>query len=278
MASTIERRPLLGSTSGLGSQLWRNQSDSLVRGHVALYGSASASSSLIEDALQCAREARTFLTFHQSPTVENAQLDERYFGRSPITYLADKGLLTDALLLTHMNALSSTEEITFRQSDASIAWCPANAINWGLASMSPVPRLMAHGKRVALGSDVPKTWALSDQITIASMQARSIGVDLDPERLFDGVFTEVPRLLGSGFSGRGVEPGCPADLVVRKPDLPEGHPEPNLMGYLSIAKAGSINKVVVNGSVVFDNGPTQVDAKEAAHKLASKAREVADSL
>lgn len=281
MATEISRRPLAGSSPNLGTQLWRNDEahrGSLISGHVAVYGSASASASLLRDAFDCAKERGSFLTLHQSPTPENAGLDERYFGRPAVMYMEDQGLLADEILLAHMNALSQEEEVALGRSNATVAWCPANTINWGMAPTSCLPRLIATGSRVALGSDLPKTWALSDQISLAILQARSVGVDLEPSRLYDAVFAQVRRLTGRSAFVPGVEIGAPADLVIRKSATPEDHPGLNLLGHLAVAKSRSVDKVIVNGRLAYDNGSPNVDEEAAIQKLALKAREIVDRI
>ena len=115
-------------------------------------------------------------------------------------------------------------------------------------------------------------------MSLATIQSRSIGVDLDPEQIYDAAFTETGRLTADPGAGRGVEPGGRADLVVRKPGLAEDGPEPDLLRYLAIDKTGSVDKVIVNGRLAWDGGPVNVDPGEAAAKLASKVRQVAQAL
>lgn len=280
MAAAIGRRPLTSPDHEVGTQLFRNtpaRNGSLARGHIALYGSASASAELISAAHERATEAGTFLTMHQSPTVESSQIDATAFGAPPVVHLNRLGVLGDSIVLAHMNSLEPTEADALRDSTATIAWCPANAIAWGMAAASPLPHLTEDGVNIAFGSDLPKTWSLGDQISIASLQARSVGVDLTPETVFDSIFTRVPRLMGLSGS-RGVEVGSVADLVVRKPWVPEQHPSHDVMGHLSIAKQKTVDRVIVNGRVVYEDGSTTVDEESVLRHLGARCQRLLASL
>ena len=86
----------------LGRELKRNNDpDSLVRGHVAVYGSGTQTDELMEAGKACADENDVTFNSHQSMSEGDSQRD----GRPAYLHWADKGVLDSKCLFVHSNVI-----------------------------------------------------------------------------------------------------------------------------------------------------------------------------
>src|SRR5690606_30560613 len=89
MAAEITRAPCDGirARRELGGQLKRNRDkDGLVRGHVALYGSGSASDELMREAKTLADREGAVYHQHQSLMSDDAGFDSQRFGKPAMVH------------------------------------------------------------------------------------------------------------------------------------------------------------------------------------------------
>ncbi|MBM3542119.1 MAG: amidohydrolase family protein, partial [Alphaproteobacteria bacterium] len=78
----------------LGKQLWRNKDpNAKVRAHVSVYGMGNDSDELRLAAKRTADKARVAFNMHQSQSVDDAEHDDRRFGKHPLVHFEDIGLL-----------------------------------------------------------------------------------------------------------------------------------------------------------------------------------------
>lgn len=282
--SNMRRSP--GRTEGcleqLGRELWRNRdSDALVRGHVCLFGSGSASDELILAATETAEKHGVAFNQHQSTNVAGVARQEERLGRRPLVHFAEMGVLKPHCAYTHMNVIRDDEARFIKQSGMSIIWCPANSMNWGVGATirrRPQTDLYRQGVTVGLGSDVPK-WGLDAAPLTAYLLARDLG-DAEPlsaEEIFEMATIGGARAMGMAAVIGSLEPGKRADLVVRSSDLPEFQPGHNPIQNLLLSSRGkSVDTVLVDGEIVVRSGhSTRVDehvvyerARQSAVKLA----------
>src|SRR5262245_4006668 len=94
----------------LGGQLARNNDpDALVRGHVGLYGAATATDELMRAAKAAADERGAILTQHQSFFASDVADDDQRFGGHPLAHFAEIGVLGPNCTFSHMNAIRDDE-------------------------------------------------------------------------------------------------------------------------------------------------------------------------
>ena len=134
MASQLDRAPASPGRARdlLGGQLARNADPrALVRGHVALYGSGSASEELERAAKACADAAGCVLTQHQSLDAADAAFDRGRFGEDALLHLAAIGVLGRNCSFMHMNALGAAERDAVVASGMTVIWHPGNVLYYG---------------------------------------------------------------------------------------------------------------------------------------------------
>ena len=267
----------------LGRELRRNRDPhALVRGHVCLFGSGSASDGLTKAATDLAESAGVAFNQHQNTGVAGVAAQEaRLGGRHPLVHLAELGVLRPHCAYTHMNVIREDEAVVVRQSGMSVIWCPANSMNWGFGRSGrrrPQPELLRAGVNMALGSDTPK-WGFDTPALTAYLLARD-GGDGDPLQAED--FLEMATLGGARVLRMedrigSLEPGKRADIVIRTTEVPESQPGHYPIQNLMLASRGkSVDTVIVDGRIVVrgghstlvDEGVVYATARERAARLA----------
>jgi 5-methylthioadenosine/S-adenosylhomocysteine deaminase len=267
----------------LGRELWRNSSDGLVRGHVGVFGSGTASDQLLQDACGLAGSSGVIFTQHQSSTLHGIAGQEARMGEMPLVHFGKLGLLQPQCSFAHMMHIRDEEAPFVRESGMSIVWSPAISMNWGWArgATRSHPRLLRDGVNIGLGSDVPK-FGLDTAAMIAYLLSREQG---DPEPLLAEEVFEMATLGGARAMGLGarigsLEPGKLADVVVRTTELPEFQPGHYPVQNLLLASRGkSVDTVLVNGQVVVSSGhATRVDEHAAYQAARASAGRLADQI
>ena len=118
------------SLNVMGKELWRNEdSNSLISGHVSLYGDGSASDELIRAAKKCADDNDVVFNMHVNFTPETTeQEDLKYHGRHTLCHFSDLGVLGQNCTFAHMNIIRDDELKPIIESGMSIVWQPGNYI------------------------------------------------------------------------------------------------------------------------------------------------------
>jgi 5-methylthioadenosine/S-adenosylhomocysteine deaminase len=263
----------------LGRELWRNGSDGLIRGHVGVFGSGTASDRLLQDACALAGSSGVIFTQHQSSTRHGIAGQEARMGEMPLVHFGKLGLLQPHCSFAHMTHVRDEEAPFVRESGMSIVWSPAISMNWGWAQgvTRGHPRLFRDGVNVGLGSDVPK-FGLDTAAMVAYLLSREQG-DAEPlqaEEVFEMATLGGARAMGLNALIGSLEPGKLADVVVRMTELPEYQPGHYPVQNLLLASRGkSVDTVLVDGRVVVRSGhSTQVDE----HAVYRAARSSADRM
>lgn len=263
----------------LGRELWRNAISGLVRGHIGVFGSGTASDQLLRDACDLAERGGTVFTQHQSSTQHGIDGQEARMGEMPLVHFGRLGLLQPHCSFAHMTRIRDEEAQHVRESGMSIIWSPAISMNWGWAVgvTRNHPRLYRDGVNVGLGSDVPK-FGLDTAAMVAYLLSREQG-DAEPlqaEEVFEMATLGGARAMGLNALIGSLEPGKLADVVVRMTELPEYQPGHYPVQNLLLASRGkSVDTVLVDGRVVVRSGhSTQVDE----HAVYRAARSSADRM
>ena len=268
MATQVPRAPCDAgrAMAGLGGQLWRNRAGGLSRGHVGIYGMGSASDDLIAEAKRVADAAGTVVHQHQSFMAEDADADAARFGKPALVHFAEKGLIGPSSVFTHMNALSEAEADAVVSSGMALVWHPGNTVYYGIAPQSPnrFPAMARAGTVVAFGTDVAKAWSFGDLGIIGYLMAREWGDYVPAETILEMFTLGGARAMGMGDRLGQLAVGLPADIVIRRADLPEVQPGFDPVRHLVlIQRSKGVDTVICDGRVIVAGGrPVGVDLDE----------------
>jgi 5-methylthioadenosine/S-adenosylhomocysteine deaminase len=259
----------------LGSELWRNKNpDSLIRGHVAIFGMGAESEELALAAKSCAEAAGAPFTMHQSQSVDDTEFDDRRFGKHAVVHLFERGILGRNCVFAHMDVLRPDEYMPVVESGLSVVWS-INSWYYGtrLHVRNPMPRLHHQGANVTLGLDVSKAGAFGcNQIYTNYLLARDQGDYVSPDDLLIMHTSNGARALQLEDRLGSIEAGKRADIVIRTNAVPEAIPTYNLeRQHLLVAGAKSIDTVIVDGRIVVKSGHSTLVDENVVYQLADRA-------
>jgi cytosine/adenosine deaminase-related metal-dependent hydrolase len=267
----------------LGQQLARNRdSESRVRGHVALTGHATASAELLLAANACAEENGVVLNMHQSYADSDTADDDRLRGEHPLVHFQRLGALSTACTFAHMNVIRDDEFEPIVASGMAVVWCPTASMMWGVGGTASGPHLELYrrGVPVALGSDASNfsgSLDVADQGLVALLTQRERTRQPDAmvaQDVLTMCTVNGARAVGMADDLGSIEPGKLADIVIRKGGMPESAPGLDPVRDLVLAtRSRSVDTVIVNGEVIVSNGrSTRVDEEAAYTQAAGAAR------
>jgi 5-methylthioadenosine/S-adenosylhomocysteine deaminase len=179
-------------------------SGGLVEGWVTLVGHDLASDELLAGAADLAREMRTGMTMHMSPTSSDPERYLERTGRRPLVHLNDLGVLGPNLLLAHGVWLDDEEIDLVLSSRTAIAYCPWAylRLGQGVTHAGRHAEIVERGGRVALGCDASNAGDTADILRAAALAA-GIARDsrLDPERFGAHQAFELATIAGAEAIG-----------------------------------------------------------------------------
>jgi 5-methylthioadenosine/S-adenosylhomocysteine deaminase len=259
----------------LGSELWRNNNpDSLIRGHVAIFGMGAESEELALAAKRCAEAAGAPFTMHQSQSIDDTEFDDRRFGKHAIVHLFERGILGRNCVFAHMDVLRPDEYKPVIESGLSPVWS-INAWYYGtrVHVRNPMPRLYRDGGNVTIGLDVSKAGSFGcGQIYTNYLLARDQGDYVSPDDLLAMHTINGARALQLEDRLGSIEPGKRADIVIRTNAVPEAIPIYNLeRQHLLVAGAKSVDTVIVDGRIVVKGARSTLIDENVVFTLADRA-------
>jgi cytosine/adenosine deaminase-related metal-dependent hydrolase len=243
---------------------------------------------LSDDALELTRalhdETGAPMHMHLLETPYQLEYARRRTGGSAVAFLADRGLLNDALTVGHGVWLTPAD--IERCAEAGVRVCHNRSSNFRLSSgNAPVPAMLAAGIEVAIGIDeagINDDRDMLQEMRLVHVTNRPVG--LASERITADAVLRMATLGGAAttpFADRigVVEPGREADLVLLDWDHvthPYQHPGTPLADVLiQRARAGSVHSVMIAGRWVFrDREFTMVDRPAVLREVGRHLREL----
>jgi 5-methylthioadenosine/S-adenosylhomocysteine deaminase len=253
----------------------------LVEGWVTLVGHALVTDGLLMGAAGLARDYRTNLTFHLSPTPADGAAYLARTGRRPLVHLAALGVLRANVLVAHALWVDDDEIDVLLGTRAAVAYCPWAYLRLaqGVTRAGRHAELIRRGGRVALGGDAANAGDLPDVLRTAAL-AVGLARDaaMDPTEFGADAALALATIAGAeaiGMDDRigSLEPGKAADLVIHDGRsvswTPPGDPVLNLVWG---SDGRSVRDVIVNGRVVIRGGRSTTVDEDELRRDARRAR------
>lgn len=267
----------------------RLRDDDLVDGWITLVGHDLMSDELLAGASALARELRTGLTFHISPSPADAAAYLARCGVRPLVHFDRLGALGPHVLLAHAVHLDDAECDIVLRTKSAISYTPWAylRLGQGVTAHGRHGALHRRGARIALGCDSENASDALDPLRIAAL-ATGIAKDqtLDPTSFGAHDAFEMLTIRGAeaiNMADRigSLEPGKRADLVVHDTSGPHWAPRSAdpILQLVWASDGRSVRDVVVDGHAVIRGGRcTTVDldalrdaANDAAGRLLRRA-------
>lgn len=266
----------------MGRELRRNREpNALIGGHVAVYGSGSASDELLRAAKACADDNGVVFTQHQSFLPQAVETDDKRLGKHALVHFEEIGVLGPNVSFVHMNILRDDEMDAVVRSGMSVIWHPGNYLFYGVgrATRQRMLELRARGTNLGFGSDVCKLWSFGELPYIAYLASRAQGDYISPGGVLEIATVDGARAMGWQDRIGSLEPGKRADLVIRRNDLPESCPGTDpVFETVLVARSKSVDTVICDGQIIvkgghstrLDEGTVYAAARASARRLMAK--------
>jgi 5-methylthioadenosine/S-adenosylhomocysteine deaminase len=227
---------------------------------------------------------------HLAETKDEVDLCLKQYGKTPVEYLHDLGLLSNRLLAAHAIHLTDGDIQLLAEHDVAASYNPSS--NMKLADgVAKVPELMAAGVRLGLGTDSNlsnNNLDMFEEMRIGAMLQklwRNAPESMPCEQLLRLATNRAADCLGLGQQIGSLEVGKRADIIVVNlhaphmwPILPEPHS--NVLEQLVYsANAGDVLTTIVDGRILMhdrnvltlDEGPVEQIVNRAAQDLVQSA-------
>ena len=214
---------------------------------------------LLKKAADMARTQQVPFVIHVAETRTEVKLIEEKYGKTPVKFLADLGVLGPNVVACHSVHLTPEERALYRQFDVKVVHCPES--NMKLASgVAPVPEFLAEGICVALGTDGCASNNDLDLFLEMDSAAKLHKVfSMNPEAVDATTAVQMATINGAkalGLDGiiGSLEPGKRADMIVVDTRSPHMVPMYNPYSQLVYAAKGSdVITSIVDGKVLMEN-------------------------
>lgn len=208
--------------------------------------------------LDLARRFDTIVAIHHCESQFDAKIFvESGHGLSCTDYLNNLGFLDPRMLGAHCVWLDDRDIRLFKANDVKVAHCPSS--NMFLASgVAPVPKMVAAGLTVGLGTDDTNTnsnVSIFTEMRHAALLAKVTNLDagaLTAEKALEMATIDGARAIGLGAEIGSIEAGKRADVILLDTDRPHWYPRYSLASVLVYqAHSDDVRDVVIDGRVVM---------------------------
>ena len=213
------------------------------------------------DTLACikdiARKCGALYNIHVSETKEEVSIVKERFGKRPVSYLEDIGVLDNLTLAVHCIWLDDSEIELLRERDVKVSHNPESNMKLA-AGCAPVSRMIKKGITVGLGTDGCASNNDMDMFREMGTAARLHKViEMDPTVIDAKTVLRMATISGAkalGLEDRigSIEPGKYADIIVV--DMKKPHLIPLYNPYSQIVYAASgpdVRTSIIGGSLVM---------------------------
>ena len=234
------------SIKELGSQLHRNADENaLIKGHISVYGEATASDALRQAAKACATDNGVTFTEHLCFSHAIAEAEDKRLGKTQVQHALDLGIMDTTTTCVHMNFLRDGDAALVKGADISIIWCAANYLFVAAAHgcRTQLPALYRDGVNIGLAIDTPSHTNPGDTPTLAYFGAREAGDAIDAHTLLEMQTIGAARTIGAAADIGSITTGKKADIVIRRANDPSNLGFDAVNDLMLFQRGGSVSTV-----------------------------------
>jgi len=248
-----------------------------VRAWAMPFSADYASQELLVAAKRLADQYQTGLTLHQSNDPPSVQASLERYGKRPIEYLEDIGVLGPNVLLAHVIGLDEREIDAMARTQTKAVMAPTAALKMGRGTTSRgrLPEMLEKGICVSLGTDAGNNSNLLEAhrsmylAAVLYKDARQSTKVVPAETALEMATINGARALGLEQEIGSIEVGKKADLVLFDTKRPEWRSLFNPVNTLIYNADGrSVHTVIVDGKIVVEAyQPGYVDEWQLIQKV-----------
>ena len=254
--------------------------DDLITATLFCHSIYACSSNTLKKAKAITNHHNIPFLIHLSETQEEVRESLKQFGKRPVAYLAELGVLDERLIASHVIWVDDDEIDLLNRKKVKVVHNPES--NMKLASgVAPVPAFLARGITVGLGTDGCASNNDLDLFREMGMAARLHKVMAnDPTVLDARTALTLTTINGAKVLGRddigSLEQGKKADFIIIDLDKPHLVPLYNPYSHLVYAASGAdVTTTIINGRVIMrDRKILTVDEQEVMREVKLIAKRV----
>lgn len=238
---------------------WHNQGDGRITIMLGPHAPYTCPPEYLERVAALASELKVGIHIHVAETSGEVADTVREYGKTPVKLLQDAGLFENHVLAAHCVHLSDDDITILAESGAGIAHNPES--NMKLASgIAPVPKLLAAGIPVALGTDGASSNNNLDMLQEMRTCALLHKVNsMDPTVLPAYKALEMATVNGAQALGLDnqigkLQKGYKADMIIINLEAAHQIPRYDIVANLVYAgQASDVDTVIIDGKIVMKN-------------------------
>jgi len=248
----------------IATKLLQENSDILslrgrVQGLMSVHTTFSCGGDYIRRAKDIARENGALFQLHLSEGTHHVVDTQKRFGKRPVPYLDDLGVLDEMTIASQSVHLADEEIETLADRGVSVSHNPISNMEIGTGT-APVARMLERGVNVTLGDDgfVRAFDPFVNMSTTFLLHALTTGgAGVGAQDVLSFLTTNAARALR--LEAGSIEAGKLADLVLLEDSSPAPLIPENVVYHTVLgASSGDVRAVIVDGQVVFDKGAAQL--------------------
>ncbi|MBX5436833.1 MAG: amidohydrolase [Alicyclobacillaceae bacterium] len=262
------------ATSRAFADRWHRAADGRITVTLGPHAPYTCSPECLRRVAELSAELNLPIQIHLSETWREVEECRAQFGRSPIAHALATGLLERPVLAAHCVHVDDDDIRILREKDVRVAHNPQS--NLKLASgVAPVPKLLAEGVTVGLGTDGAASnnnLDMFEELRLAATLHKGVSGDATAVPAADALAMATSAGARAVFlpPGHGtLQPGAAADLVLLDLDSPHLTPGDNLVSDIVYAAgADDVTDVYVAGRCLLSNRElTTLDAERIRYEV-----------
>jgi cytosine/adenosine deaminase-related metal-dependent hydrolase len=238
---------------------WNGRADDRIRVWYGARSLGGCTPSLYAQIANGSKRLGTGVTMHLSEVEEDVRYTRREYGKMPVEFMDQVGLVRSNVVFAHGVWLTEDEWEILARKDANVAHCPSS--NMKLASgTAKVPEMMQAGVNVSLGCDGGPSnncYDMIREIKTASLlqKVRTMNpLTMSAETVLEMATINGAKSLGLQGQIGSIEAGKKADLVMISMRKPHLTPVFNPVSHIVYATDGSdVETAIIDGNIIMEN-------------------------
>ena len=260
--------------------------DDRIRAWSIPYSVDLATPELLKAGKEMADRYGTGLSYHVNNTPGSIESHKQEFGKWPLEYLEDLGVLGPNVLLPHLIGAEDPDIDAMARTDTKGVMIPTASIKGGSGTTvkGKLPEMLAKGVCLGLGTDAGNNSNLVETlrsmylITVLYKDGRMDTTAMSAEKAVEMATIDGARALGLDDDIGSLEAGKKADIVLFDTKRPEWRSLFNpVINLVFSADGRSVHTVIVDGQVRVDAGvPVFVDEWDLIQKVQVMGQNIMD--
>lgn len=260
---------------------WNGAADGRITTMVGPHAPYTCPPEYLEKVVALAEKHKVGVHIHLAETRQEVEDIRKQYGKTPIEYVRDIGLLDFPVLGAHCVHLIQDDIKIIKEKNMGVAHNPES--NMKLASgIAPIPQLLAEGINVGLGTDGAASNNNLDMLEEMRTAALLHKVNtMDPMTLPSYQALEMATRNGGRVLGLDVgvlQPGFKADIILIDFEKPHLYPRHDIIAHtVYAAQSSDVDTVMIDGKFIMKKGRVLfLDEKEILSNVQRCANRLAD--